>query len=763
MNLGGDANAPPAANDDNQLALRNGVICFDGDIEGAGLATVGPTCITLVGGDAHDSALFDTLKIAPPGPDYGLSEVSAWLQHAAHPRSIESAFCNSARSTVLVWQDAEQASASLKARIYSINAALKGSDQPLFRSKTLLERQALHLHLGLSLEQAQKLEQPPWLLAGKSLFPCRLSTGDPGTVALKLYRADPRAHQRSGTLAPYVYLKSPLPLSPLADGISSLSQARFSMWHQMRDACAEEKAKVVVKKGKDWVDHVSGPKGGFAIAQPPAEETRHEPWSADWSIDECTQNLLDQLAFRVEAVCEQRDRAWTTNASLREVIGSDIAIELEASGEASQGHDLPDMSVASACLGLTTPGLELAFPHDAEEHFLAIEKALLPWSQVRKGHRFHWAADYQGPWLENMFADFVWSRVEDARVHGRRLSTVFGPFIPLLLPWTDLWEPEGMHRLPPDLVPTLTRVLRLNVPYVTLVQHDSGLAIACEQDLHALFPNLLVLSAGGYGHIPVPLLKQLEPVRNIKPVRERTHFVSYVGSNKNAPVHLRRDMIRAMTADAEEGGYSARYYKGEDWRSIMADSRVSLCPRGAGRTSYHLAEAVQMGLVPVHLHLDGEDEAWVPYERIWPSIGFTVAHSGFKAFLEALRGERGLLGDQGVARVEALEAAAVGLRASHFEPPGIMRQIEAFLTSARPMPFARPPTPDGAQNNATAPVWRVGAEGSDLVCRPLPAYPTSPSVLVEAQQDGVLRKMYRRGFDSACAGWTPDMEWSEGL
>jgi len=423
----------------------------------------------------------------------------------------------------------------------------------------------------------------------------------------------------------------------------------------------------------------------------------------------------------------------------------------------------PELSVASACLGLTSPGIALSYPDDAEQHFLDIERELLPWSQGQKGHRVHQAAMYGGPWLENHFVETFTARMHDARVQGRRLSTVFGPFIPLLLPWTDLWEPEGMHRLPPDLVPALARLLRPGIPYVTLVGHDSGLAMSCEQDLHALFPNLLVLSAGGYGHIPVPNLKQPEPLRNFKPVKERTHFVSYVGDSTHAPIDMRRDMIRTMTADAEEGGYSARYYKGEDWRSIMADSRVSLCPRGAGRTSYHLAEAVQMGLVPVHLHLDGEDEAWVPYERIWPSIGFTVAHSGFKAFLEALRGEGGLLGDQGVARVEALEAAAVGLRASHFEAPGIMRQIEAFLTSARPVPFARPPTPDGAQNNATAPVWRVGAEGSDLVCRPLPAYPTSPSVLVEAQQDGVLRKMYRRGFDSACAGWTPDMEWSEGL
>ena len=29
------------------------------------------------------------------------------------------------------------------------------------------------------------------------------------------------------------------------------------------------------------------------------------------------------------------------------------------------------------------------------------------------------------------------------------------------------------------------------------------------------FPNVLVLSAGGFGHVPIPLVKQTEPVANV--------------------------------------------------------------------------------------------------------------------------------------------------------------------------------------------------------------------------------------------------------
>mmetsp|Transcript_37551 Transcript_37551/g.68633 ORF Transcript_37551/g.68633 Transcript_37551/m.68633 type:complete len:212 (+) Transcript_37551:91-726(+) len=198
-----------------------------------------------------------------------------------------------------------------------------------------------------------------------------------------------------------------------------------------------------------------------------------------------------------------------------------------------------------------------------------------------------------------------------------------------------------MHRLPPDLVPTLRRILRLTVPYVTVVQHDSGLALACENSLHALFPNLMVFSAGGFGHIPIPLLKQPELQNNFRPfssslslpemaagAREvraaevvseivkaelqvdevttnntgdpglemklriktiataapRTHLVSYVGSSKNAPFDLRFRVLLAINSTASKLNQSAVYYQGKRWRDVMADSRFSLCPRGVGRT-----------------------------------------------------------------------------------------------------------------------------------------------------------------------------------
>ena len=42
---------------------------------------------------------------------------------------------------------------------------------------------------------------------------------------------------------------------------------------------------------------------------------------------------------------------------------------------------------------------------------------------------------------------------------------------------------------------------------------------------------------------------------------------------------------------------------------LMSRSVFALCPRGYGRTSYRMYEALQLGCIPVYIH----DEPWLPY------------------------------------------------------------------------------------------------------------------------------------------------------
>ena len=42
----------------------------------------------------------------------------------------------------------------------------------------------------------------------------------------------------------------------------------------------------------------------------------------------------------------------------------------------------------------------------------------------------------------------------------------------------------------------------------------------------------------------------------------------------------------------------------------MGDSVFALCPRGYGKTSYRMYEAIQLGIIPVYIY----DDEWLPYK-----------------------------------------------------------------------------------------------------------------------------------------------------
>ena len=116
----------------------------------------------------------------------------------------------------------------------------------------------------------------------------------------------------------------------------------------------------------------------------------------------------------------------------------------------------------------------------------------------------------------------------------------------------------------------------------------------------------------------------------------------------------------------------------DSWRDVMDASKLSLCPRGFGRSSYHLAEAVQMGRVPIHVYAD---EPWVPYEALFRrELGYveTVGSLGWR--LERLHGIGGGVAAQAAnAELTRRERAAARLRESHFSLHGAVAQIGTFL------------------------------------------------------------------------------------
>ena len=137
-----------------------------------------------------------------------------------------------------------------------------------------------------------------------------------------------------------------------------------------------------------------------------------------------------------------------------------------------------------------------------------------------------------------------------------------------------------------------------------------------------LFPrNIVVMAAGGYGDIAIPLLKD---DRKFSPQRKDI-LVSFMGSLEGFSNALQvRSEMKDVFADV------ARIGQGGDWASVMARSHFSLCPRGQGPTSFRLFEALSVGSIPVYVW---RERCWLPYtdELDWSEFALVVEASQLPA------------------------------------------------------------------------------------------------------------------------------------
>jgi len=142
-----------------------------------------------------------------------------------------------------------------------------------------------------------------------------------------------------------------------------------------------------------------------------------------------------------------------------------------------QSRDINSSSTASA---------EWKLPDDAEQHFEELKKITAEF----RHYPLHRYAGYEGPWLENIFIQ---------RFLDKPLS-YFNGFIPIFIQWIDGQILRGHHF--DNVHKALNQHLRSGVTYLAVSRGDVGLG-----KIGVAHPNILVLSAGGFGRAPVPLVK----------------------------------------------------------------------------------------------------------------------------------------------------------------------------------------------------------------------------------------------------------------
>eukprot|EP00457_Paulinella_chromatophora_P006182 gb/GEZN01006200.1/.p1 GENE.gb/GEZN01006200.1/~~gb/GEZN01006200.1/.p1 ORF type:complete len:424 (+),score=35.98 gb/GEZN01006200.1/:100-1371(+) len=308
------------------------------------------------------------------------------------------------------------------------------------------------------------------------------------------------------------------------------------------------------------------------------------------------------------------------------------------------------------CYRLVSNKSELQLPLDAEEHYqeLLVSTAHFRDLPLRPSH-----SSQSDPVIENHWISTFCC--EEPR--GR-----FGPYIPLFIQWSDIETSRKSWWLVPKLAQFLTSNLRRNVPYITVSQSPHGL-LNFTRNL-SNFPNLLILSAGGVGDAALPLYPHalvMDPVRRL-PNAELLYDIAFVGSMESK---LSRCLQHLVTTSSTN--LSSYFGPANKARKIMKVSRFILVLPGMGRSSYRIAETIQMGLLPIFVYTDSP---WLPYTG-WASFekfGFAVkGQSGFSRLLPVLANMSQQ--EYSFRRAQVLKVKEL------YTFAGVMKQIRKFLRS----------------------------------------------------------------------------------
>lgn len=131
--------------------------------------------------------------------------------------------------------------------------------------------------------------------------------------------------------------------------------------------------------------------------------------------------------------------------------------------------------------------------------------------------------------------------------------------------------------------------------------------------MQAAHPNILTISAGGWGHIPIPLIKGEVPFN--PPPEKFQYDTVFFGNIKQ---HSRPEAFEKMNKMFPK--YNISYMIDtytKDWSSMLKNTRFPLAPRGFGRSSFRFSEIVQSGRAPIYVY---DDYSWLPYSGTNSSI-----------------------------------------------------------------------------------------------------------------------------------------------
>ncbi|MBD2593969.1 exostosin family protein [Nostoc spongiaeforme FACHB-130] len=213
---------------------------------------------------------------------------------------------------------------------------------------------------------------------------------------------------------------------------------------------------------------------------------------------------------------------------------------------------------------------------------------------------------YQGPWIEGFFHEY-WVK-NNISSHITYLPILFDSFF--FHSQVHKYTPRQFEYIYGQLLQITQKSIHPDKIYFTILgMYDHPI-----WDWHQFPKNVLVFSANGNGDIAIPLLKG-SPQFQCPPKEILVSFMGRLDGASNTG-NLRQQMYDNLRDFAYFG-------QGANWRSIMEKSTFTLCPRGLGRTSFRLYEAISVGSIPIYIW---DDMEWLPYQDVldWSEIAISV-------------------------------------------------------------------------------------------------------------------------------------------
>lgn len=175
--------------------------------------------------------------------------------------------------------------------------------------------------------------------------------------------------------------------------------------------------------------------------------------------------------------------------------------------------------------------------------------------------------------------------------------------------WTNYYISKNYCNDNMDDVQAYLNDLDRDRKYFTVCQWDDGIV----NDIDHL--DLYTFASGGVGDYAYPL--NCLPPLHTPQKRDKALLCSFIGAINGR--HSVRERMKSHLYSRNNVFISERTVLSH-FQEIMARSVFALCPRGYGKTSFRICEALQMGIIPVYIY----DDPWIPFSDVLPFESYGV-------------------------------------------------------------------------------------------------------------------------------------------